>query len=79
MPTILRIGPHRFLFYASDGDEPVHVHVRRDDCMAKFWIRPVRLAVNIGFPAKELRAIQKIVEEKQAEIERSWNEFFDRR
>jgi len=58
MPTILRIGPYRFLFYASDGDEPVPVHVRRDDCTAKFWVRPVRLAVNIGFPAKELRAIQ---------------------
>ncbi len=76
MPTILRIGPYRFLFYASDFNEPIHIHVRRDDDMVKFWIRPVRLATNIGFSAKELRQIEKLVEENQEEIERKWNEFF---
>ncbi|MEX2381918.1 MAG: DUF4160 domain-containing protein [Opitutales bacterium] len=40
MPTILRIGPYRFLFYASDGDEPIHIHVWRDDCMANFGFAP---------------------------------------
>ena len=64
MPTVIRIGPYRFLFYASDGDEPIHIHVLRDDSMAKFWINPVRLAVNIGFPPKELREIQKLVTQK---------------
>ena len=78
MPTVLRIGPYRFLFYASDGDEPIHIHVRRDDNMAKFWTRPVRLAGNIGFSAKELREIEKLVEDNQADIERKWNEFFSR-
>jgi hypothetical protein len=78
MPTVLRIGPYRFLFYASDGDEPIHIHVRRDDSMAKFWIKPVRLAQNIGFPSKELREIEKLVENYQADIERKWNEFFSR-
>jgi len=78
MPTVLRIGSYRFLFYASDGDEPIHIHVRRDDNMTKFWIKPVRLAVNIGFPPKELREIEKLVEKNQTEIERKWNEFFSR-
>jgi len=78
MPTVLRIGPYRFLFYASDGDEPIHVHVLRDDEMAKFWLQPVRLAVNIGFPSKELRQIEKLIEENKPEIERKWNEFFSR-
>ena len=76
MPTVIRIGPYRFLFYASDGDEPIHIHVLRDDSMAKFWINPVRLAVNIGFPPKELREIQKLVTQNQETIERKWNEFF---
>ena len=66
------------LFYASDGDEPVHVHVLRDDNMAKFRVRPVRLAINIGFPPKELRQIEKLVEDNSIEIERKWNEFFSR-
>ena len=76
MPTIIRIGPYRFLFYASDGDEPTHIHVLRNDNMVKFWIKPVRLAVNIGFSPKELREIQKLVTQNQELIERKWNEFF---
>ncbi|MCD8481850.1 MAG: DUF4160 domain-containing protein [Verrucomicrobia bacterium] len=51
MPTVLRIGPYRFLFYASDGDESIHVHIHRDDAMAIFWVQPVRLAENIGVAA----------------------------
>ena len=40
MPTILREGPYRFFFYASDREEPPHVHVERDDRVAKFWLDP---------------------------------------
>jgi len=43
MPTVLRAGPYRFLFYSSDAGEPLHVHVERDDNTAKFWLSPVRL------------------------------------
>ena len=41
MPTVLRIGPYRFGFYASDRNEPSHVHVKRERKEAKFWIDPV--------------------------------------
>ncbi len=34
MPTVLRSGPYRFFFYASDRDEPVHIHVERDEKVA---------------------------------------------
>lgn len=43
MPTIFRAGPYRVFFYAGDHGEPVHVHVERDDKIAKFWLEPVRL------------------------------------
>ena len=43
MPTALRLGPYRFLFYAGDRDEPPHVNVERDDNLAKFWLDSVRL------------------------------------
>lgn len=78
MPTVLRIGPYRFLFYASDGDEPIHIHVKREDNMAKFWIHPIRLAFNIGFSPRDLRDIEKLIEENIAHVERKWNEFFGR-
>ncbi len=39
-PTILVEGPYRFFLYSSDGDEPRHVHVERDDKVAKScWSR----------------------------------------
>ena len=43
MPTVLRSGPYRFLFYSSDAEEPPRVHVERDENSAKFWLSPVRL------------------------------------
>ena len=35
MPTILRVGPNRFFFYANDRAEPVHVHVEGGDGTAE--------------------------------------------
>ncbi|HEX9646771.1 MAG TPA: DUF4160 domain-containing protein [Alphaproteobacteria bacterium] len=49
MPTILRVGPYRFFFYSGDSDEPAHIHVERDDNVAKFWLDPVRLQGSGGF------------------------------
>ena len=62
MPTVLRIGPYRFHFYSREGGEPPHIHVERDENEAKFWLRPVSLAANIGFSASELGDVQRLVE-----------------
>ena len=75
MPTVFRQGPYRF-FYSGDRDEPPHVHVERDDCEAKFWIDPVRLERSRGFSGKDLNRIQEIIQENQATLRGSWNEFF---
>ena len=49
MPNVLRAGPYRFYFYSHEPNEPPHVHVDRDDSSAKFWLKSVNLASNIGF------------------------------
>jgi hypothetical protein len=36
MPTVLKQGSYRVFFYAGDRGEPAHVHVERENCMAKF-------------------------------------------
>jgi hypothetical protein len=77
MPTILRIGPYRFFFYAGDRGEPPHMHVERDDNTAKFWIELVRLQNSGGFNRTEIRRIQKLVEENQEDLLRSWNDYFN--
>ncbi len=76
MPTVLRVGPFRFFFYAGDGGEPAHVHVERDDAEAKFWLDPVRLERSHGFSRKELNKIRALVEEHREELLESWDEFF---
>lgn len=76
MPTILREGPYRFFFYAGDRNEPVHVHVERDDCTAKFWLEPIRLQSSGGFSRSELNQIYNLLEEHRALLVRSWNDFF---
>jgi len=49
MPTVLRVGPYRFFFYSGDGGEPPHIHVERDEHVAKLWLDPVRLAASKSF------------------------------
>lgn len=77
MPTVLRIGPYRFFFYSADGDEPPHIHVERDDKIAKFWLDPVRFQNSGGFKRKEISLIQNIVREHEGEILEKWHEYFN--
>ena len=76
MPTILRSGPYRFYSYSHETNEPLHVHVDRDEWSAKFWLQPVGLARNFGFPAKELRRLHKLVIQHQAEFLEAWHGHF---
>lgn len=76
MPTVLRAGPYRFLFYSSDTEEPPHVHVERDDSSARFWLSPVRLQSSGGFKPVEVRRIQRLVEQHREGLLRSWDAYF---
>ena len=76
MPTVLRIEAYRFYFYSHKPNEPPHVHIDRDAATAKFWLRQVSLASNIGFSAKELRKLQSIVEKNQENLLEAWDEYF---
>jgi len=76
MPTVLRSGAYRLFFYSGDRSEPAHVHVERDDMIAKFWLTPPRLESSGGFSRQEIRRLQRLVEENVEALLRSWNEFF---
>ena len=76
MPTVLRVGPFRFFFYAGDGGEAAHIHVERDDCEAKFWLDPVRLVRSRGFSRKEINKVRRLVVQHREQLLESWNEFF---
>jgi len=79
MPTVLRWKGYRFFFFSNEGDpiEPVHVHVRKDRNVAKFWIEPnVALAESYGLSAQELNKLRKVVENNAKLIKRAWYEYF---
>jgi hypothetical protein len=76
MPTVLRLGPYRFFFYSADVGEPPHVHIERDDRVAKFWIDPVRLAAGGRFNRAELGEIERLVTENQPALLEAWHGFF---
>jgi len=78
MPTVLKIGPYRFFFVSLDRGEPPHVHVRREDRVAKFWLDPVALQKAGGYSRPELNTIATMVEAHRDTLLESWYEFFGR-
>jgi hypothetical protein len=78
MPVVFRQRGYRFFFYSNEGDsrERVHVHVRKGDSTAKFWVSPVGLDASNGFDARTLAELARIVENNAALIERAWHEHF---
>ncbi len=77
MPTVLRIGPYRFFFYAGDRNEPSHIHVEHDNNTAKFWLNPVRLERSRGLSRQEINQLERIVEANQEQFLERWNEYFN--
>ena len=61
MPTVLRIGSFRFHFYSDERSEPPHIHVATPDGECKFWLDPIRLAMNKGVAPHIVRKIERLV------------------
>jgi hypothetical protein len=71
MPTTIKESGFRLFFYSNELDEKVHVHVQYQSAVAKFWLKPVSLAINYGMKPHELRRAfdlvikyQNLIEEK---------------
>ena len=76
MPKIDIPGPYRFHFFSDEGNEPPHVHIKREKAICKFWLDPLSLAENHGFAAHELTKIEKLIVEHRTQIEAAWHEHF---
>ncbi len=77
MPTALRSGPYRIFFYAGDRTEPKHVHIERDDKVAKFWLEPVRLHAGGGFSRAELVRLNALLRANTERLLEAWNAYFN--
>jgi hypothetical protein len=76
MPTVLRIGRFRLLFYSNEGQEPAHIHVVAGGDEAKFWLDPVRLAFSHGFSSSEVRRLELLVDENRMALLEAWDDYF---
>lgn len=77
MPTVLRVGGHRFFFYSREPNEPPHIHVQTAERVAKHWLEPVALARAHGYNQRELRLLERLVERRRALFLEAWHEHFD--
>jgi len=73
MPTVLRDGPYRMYFFSNENREPPHIHVQRDECVAKIWLGRIAVAANYGFAAHELNAILRMVREHEQVLVEAWH------
>ena len=76
MPTVLRRDGYRFYFYSHEPNEPPHVHVDKAGCTAKFWLEPVSLAGSVGFAARDINAISRLVRDHREQLIEAWHEHF---
>ena len=76
MPTVFEHGTYNFVFFSSDRGEPPHVHVKRDRRIVKFWLNPVAMAKNRGFPSHELNQIARLVAQHEQTLLEAWHEYF---
>jgi hypothetical protein len=75
MPIVLRSGPYRVYFYSHQPNEPPHVDVERDKASCKVWLVPVALAASLGFSARDLREVERLVSLSRAMLLKAWEEF----
>jgi hypothetical protein len=76
MPTVFWDGPYCFVFFSSDKGEPPHIHIKRERRVAKFWLSPVSVAKNRGFPGHELNHLARLVEKYKPTLLEAWHEYF---
>jgi hypothetical protein len=79
MPKLFEDSGFTFRFYAADLDEPIHVHIEKDDHAAKFWVHPIACAVDGGFSRRDLRRIRQIIAARHTEIVSKWHQMEERR
>lgn len=75
MPTVLKIFGYRFHFYSNEGNEPPHIHCRKENSECKFWLNTILLAENKGFRNHEVREIEKLVFEYKEKFLEAYYEF----
>ena len=76
MPEVFRKEGYVFFFYSNEGQEPIHVHVRKAGGYAKFWMEPVMLEWSRGMKTRELARAEALILENSDLVMEKWHETF---
>ena len=79
LPAIFQYKGYRFFFYSNEGEprEPLHVHARKGEAVAKLRLEPeAAVASSFGVAAKELRELLAVAVDNRELSVRYWNEHF---
>ncbi|MFZ4547383.1 MAG: DUF4160 domain-containing protein [Bacteroidales bacterium] len=74
MSEIFRELGFVFFFYANEGSEPIHVHVRKAGGFAKYWIDPVELDFSQGMKVNDLKTAGQLIITHKNQIIEKWYE-----
>jgi len=74
MPEVFRKLGFVFFFYANEGNEPTHIHVRKAGGFAKYWMEPIELEFSQGMKVNELKTAEELIKENVELIKKRWNE-----
>ena len=77
MPTVFIFFGFKFLFYSNDH-EPIHVHIVKDDCEAKYNVSPIEQIYNHGFKKQQIAIIESVLEENAEIIIERWKNYFEK-
>ena len=74
MPEVFRIDGFVFFFYSNEGQEPVHIHVRKAGGFAKFWLDPVELEYSQGMKVSDIKNAEDHIFNNIVIIKKKWYE-----
>ena len=77
MPYI-DVGEYRFNFVVADVRERPHVHVRKGNNTAKYWIDRIECFRRGNFKNHELNEIERLLTAYQSELLEKWNDITGR-
>jgi hypothetical protein len=78
MPEVFRKYGFVFFFYSNEGQEPMHIHVRKTGGFAKFWMEPVELDFSQGIKIADLKLAEQLIIQYTDLIKEKWYEVHGR-
>jgi hypothetical protein len=74
MPEVFRELGFVFFFYSNEGNEPMHIHVRKAGGFAKYWMEPIELEFSQGMKVSDLKTAEKLIKSHVELIKNKWYE-----